>query len=111
MNDNSMGSIIRGRRRRKGWTLAQLSKLSGVSTAHIGRIEKGQRSPSGYVLRKLAGPLGFSEVELLKLAGFLSQDDSDKRIERLRQELKDEIAKTLALVWAKIDGILGKGGS
>jgi len=106
MESNSLGKILRERRKAKGLSQSQLSRMSGVSFGHISHIETGERFPSGHVLRKLAEPLGFGGVELLKLAGFLSQDDTDERIERLRQELKDEIAKTLAVLYEKIDEIL-----
>jgi transcriptional regulator with XRE-family HTH domain len=46
--------------------------MSGVSSSHIGRIERGERFPSGSILRKIAGPLGFDEDELFTLAGYLS---------------------------------------
>jgi len=53
-------------------TLSQLSALSGVSSSHLGRIERGERYPSGSILRRLAEPLGFEENELFTLAGYLS---------------------------------------
>jgi transcriptional regulator with XRE-family HTH domain len=53
-------------------TLRQLSARSGVSSSHLGRIERGERLPSAYTLRKIAKPLGFDENELFMLAGFLS---------------------------------------
>ena len=72
--NNNLGVILKARRKEKGLTLMQLSSLSGLHTAHIGRIERGERFPKGSTLRKLAEPLGFSEFELCKLAGFISQD-------------------------------------
>jgi len=53
-------------------TLSQLSALSGVSSSHLGRIERGERFPSGSILRRIAEPLGFEENELFTLAGYLS---------------------------------------
>lgn len=73
---NNLGKVLQGRRKSKELTLRQASISSGVSVAHIGRIERGERFPSARILRKLANPLDFSEVELLKLAGFMSQDGS-----------------------------------
>ena len=46
--------------------------MSGVSSSHLGRIERGERFPSARILRKIAKPLGFEEDELFALAGYLS---------------------------------------
>ena len=45
---------------------------TGVSSSHLGRIERGERFPSARILRKIARPLAFDEDELFTLAGFLS---------------------------------------
>ena len=85
MNNNNLGVILKARRKEKGLTLTQLSRLSGVSAAHIARSERGERFPSGHILRKLAKPLDFSEIELCKLAGFISQDaDEEMEIPKVK---------------------------
>jgi transcriptional regulator with XRE-family HTH domain len=53
-------------------TLRELAAASGVSSSHLGRIERGERFPSARILRKIAKPLGSEESELLTLAGYLS---------------------------------------
>ncbi len=53
-------------------TLRGLATASGLSPSHLGRIERGERFPSAYILRRIAKPLGFDESELFTLAGFLS---------------------------------------
>ncbi len=68
----NLGQIIRQRRLMAGLTLQQLSTMSGVSSSHLGRIERGKRFPSASILRKIAKPLGFDEGELMTLAGYLS---------------------------------------
>jgi len=73
---NGVGRVIKQRRLMAELTLSQLSASSGVSTSHLGRIERGERLPSASVLRKLAKPLGLSEVELFSFAGFLSPQAS-----------------------------------
>jgi len=50
--------------------------MSGVSSSHLGRIERGERFPSARILRKIAKPLGFEEDELFTLAGYLSPQPS-----------------------------------
>ncbi len=75
MNDvgtNDLGKIIKQQRITIPLTLQELTAKSGVSSSHLGRIERGERFPSAHVLRKIASPLGFEEDELLTLAGYLS---------------------------------------
>lgn len=70
--NNNLGGIIKQQRKALDMTLKEISEKSGVSPSYLGRIERGERFPSGYILRKLAKPLRFGEEELLRLAGFLS---------------------------------------
>ena len=105
MDNNNLGIILKARRREKGLTLTQLSSLSGRHASHIARIERGERFPTGHTLRRLAEPLGFSELELCKLAGFLSRDSSDDRIEKLKSEIKLALSQALIEIQEKIDNL------
>ena len=69
---NHLGSIIKQHRAAMLLSLRALAAASGVSTSHLGRIERGERFPSAYILQRIAKPLGFEENELFTLAGFLS---------------------------------------
>src|SRR4030042_6548092 len=72
MNEiENLGVIVKRQRNRLGLTLLDLSKKSGVSVSHLGRIENAQRYPSTTVLRKIAEPLNLDEDELFSLAGYL----------------------------------------
>jgi len=71
-NQNNLGEIIKQRRVTIPLTLQELSASSGVSTSHLGRIERSERFPSASILRRIAKPLGFEEDELFTLAGYLS---------------------------------------
>ena len=73
---NNLGKILKQQRVTLPLTLRELSAMSGVSASHLGRIERGERFPSGSVLRKIARPLGFEEDELFTLAGYLSPHPS-----------------------------------
>ncbi len=68
----NFGELIKQQRIAIPLTLQELAKASGVSASHLGRIERGERFPSGQILRKIARPLGFDEDELFTLAGYLS---------------------------------------
>jgi len=71
-NPIDLGQLIKQQRISLPMTLQELAAASGVSSSHLGRIERGERFPSGQILRKIAGPLGFDEDELFTLAGYLS---------------------------------------
>jgi len=103
MDTNNLGEAISERRKAKKLKLKQVSALSGVSTSHLGRIERGERFPSGRILIKLAEPLGFTAVELLRLAGFLSRDESEDRLDRFKKEIKLEVTGALMRIFEKID--------
>jgi len=70
--DNNLGKILKQQRISIPLTLQELAATSGVSSSHLGRIERGERFPSAHILRKIVKPLGFNEDELFTLAGFLS---------------------------------------
>ncbi len=70
--NSDLGRIIKQQRIAIPLTLQELAATSGVSSSHLGRIERGERFPSAHILRRLAQPLGFDEDELFTLAGFLS---------------------------------------
>lgn len=69
---HDLGKILKHQRITVPLTLQELAAHSGVSSSHLGRIERGERFPSARILRKISGPLGFDEDELFTLAGFLS---------------------------------------
>ena len=63
-------------------TLRELAAACGVSVSHLARIESGSRFPSPRILCKIAKPLGFTEQELLILAGYISPEPSTLKEER-----------------------------
>lgn len=80
-------------------TITELAKASGVSSSHLGRIERGERLPSAHVLRRIAKPLGFGESELFTIAGFLSpalSDDAKEEAGYTISRLDGYVARVLA---------------
>ena len=86
-----------------GLTLRPLSELAGVSASYLWRIENGERRPSASVLCRLAKPLGFTELEILKLAGYLLPDKTDERIARFKNEIKGEITLSMTKLLDRVD--------
>ncbi|GAI42802.1 unnamed protein product [marine sediment metagenome] len=103
--NNNLGKRLKERREARELTLKQLSGMTGVHTSHLGRIERDERFPSAYVLRRLAKPLGFGEVELFKLAGFLLPDETDDRIAKFKAAMKVEAVATFTTLIEKIDNL------
>ncbi|WP_330455986.1 cupin domain-containing protein [Streptomyces sp. NBC_00820] len=54
----AVGEIVRSLRKEKGYTLSQLSELSGLSTGIVSQIERGTANPSFSTLVQLAHALG-----------------------------------------------------
>ncbi len=93
---SNIGTVIKQQRAMSGLTLGQLSEISGVSSSHIGRIERGERFPSAHTLRKLAKPLGFNENELFVLADYLSPQSSTTVEGSSLAQLDPYVARVLA---------------
>ena len=77
-NRNDLGKMLRQRRLMAELTLSELAAKSGVSQSHLARIERGNRLPSGKVLRKIAKALKLDESQLLIIAGYLSPQPSQE---------------------------------
>lgn len=94
-----LGKMIREQRKKQSLTLNQLAKLSGVSVAHIGRIEQGKRGASTLILQKIAEPLGFDLYELLVVTGYLSPGtslSSEEHREKLQIELNTLLKRVVS---------------
>ncbi len=99
-NNHDLGKILKQQRINTPLTLQELAAESGVSSSHLGRIERGERFPSARILRKIAKPLGFNEDELFTLAGFLSPQTSGVAEENITRynsrQLDPYVARMLA---------------
>ena len=95
---NEIGKTLKQRRRSLELTLRELAARSGVSVSGLARVERGERFPSGHILRKIAKPLGFAEIKLLTLAGYLPPQPSSETGEeyRIYRQLDPYVAKVLS---------------
>ena len=55
---SALGDRLRAAREARGLTLDQLSASTGISKAHLSRLESGERQPSVGILVELAAALG-----------------------------------------------------
>lgn len=61
-------------RKRKGYTIREVSDRSGVSAAYISQLENGNRGvPSPDILLKLSEGLNIPYAELMRIAGYLEE--------------------------------------
>lgn len=98
-NGQNLGRILKQRRLMIPLTLRELADSSGISSSHLGRIERGERFPSASVLRKIAKPLGFEESELFFLAGYLSPPSvgiEEEKAEYIAGQLDPYVSKVLS---------------
>ena len=91
---NDLGRMIKRQRNLLSLTLSELAVKSGVSASHLGRIERGERFPSGHILRRIAKPLELDESQLLIVAGCLSPQRSSE--ENNIGQLDPYVAKILS---------------
>jgi transcriptional regulator with XRE-family HTH domain len=70
----SFGEYVRHLRRRKGWNLQDLAEGSGLSLAHLSRLENDNGIPSADTVVRLANALEGDLDQMLSLANCLPQE-------------------------------------
>ena len=79
-----LGTELRKARDQKGVSLQAIANTANISTAYLQKLERGQVStPSPRVLRRLASSVGLPYLDLMELAGYLDEEESEKA--RLRE--------------------------
>ncbi|KQN96203.1 helix-turn-helix domain-containing protein [Paenibacillus sp. Leaf72] len=105
---NSIGDFIKDRRLSKGWSKRALAEKAGISHSEVHRIENGERvNPSVPVLNALGEALGVPKDDLLRLAGYKSDEGDIPMIERVFPDLKTE--KQQKTAQKIIDGLARSG--
>jgi transcriptional regulator with XRE-family HTH domain len=64
-----LGVAIRRLRRQRGWSLAQLAEMVGISVGFLSEIERGRKDTSLAHLRDIATAFGLRHSELWAEAG------------------------------------------
>lgn len=81
--DARLAERLRTERVARGWSMAELADRAGVSRAMIGKIEKGEASPTAALLGKIAAALNLTLSTLLARAenavGVLRRRDEQTR--------------------------------
>src|SRR5258708_40120814 len=61
----AIARTLRAEREARGWTIADLAELSGVSKAMISKIARAEASPTAMLLGRLSGAFGLTLSRLL----------------------------------------------
>jgi transcriptional regulator with XRE-family HTH domain len=78
------GSYLRELRKTKKLTIRQLDTYSGVSNSYISQMERGERGvPSPDILLKLSKPLGVEYAELMRVAGYITENTNTSPLNEL----------------------------
>jgi transcriptional regulator with XRE-family HTH domain len=64
--NKKLGTLVRKFREENKLTRNDLAELSGVNEKYIGKIERGETSPSCFVLKKLSIGLKLELIEVIK---------------------------------------------
>ena len=92
---STFGNWLRETRLKRGFSVRKLAHMAGIGEAYLSQIETGQRgTPSARILKKLAGPLGVTEEEIIREAGYLEPSEKSPAIDwtyRFPPDLQDFI--------------------
>jgi transcriptional regulator with XRE-family HTH domain len=108
-HDTVPGGLLRVLRKDRGYSLAQLEALSGVSDSEIHRVETGQQDCGIQSLVRLCAALGTTPGFLLDRALDSKRWEFEKRIERDADflSLKSSLALTSPdKVWGFMDALI-----
>jgi transcriptional regulator with XRE-family HTH domain len=76
---NEVGNYIRLNRKKAKMTLKELGEGAGISYPYISTLETGKReNPSAETLNKIAGALGIPSLEIMTIAGYLSDKKNEE---------------------------------
>ncbi|WP_341959916.1 helix-turn-helix domain-containing protein [Planococcus maritimus] len=80
---NEIGEFIRKKRKEAKMTLKEVSENAGISFPYLSTLETGKKTnPSAEVLNSIAGVLGVPPVEILTVAGYLTRDEVEGKVDK-----------------------------
>ena len=104
INYAAMGSRIRTARKAKKITQEKLGELCGISTAHIGHIERGTRIPSAETLFRISRSLNIS----LDFIFFDSQNDSENILKSISAQLAGKDGEKVKIFLSTVKALADK---
>lgn len=101
---NALGMSIRAAREKKFLTQEKLGELCSLSTAHIGHIERGTRTPSVDTLCSISSALGVS-LDSLLLDKFEADDKFSHIASIIRGKDPEKVRRFITMVTAMAEKI------
>lgn len=89
MSKLSFGELLRSERRKKGLTMRELERRTGISQAYISQLESGKRNaPKPDMIKKLSDGIDVSYLYLLEKTGYFEGfiEEIEKAFEEIFQE-------------------------
>jgi len=78
--ESILGDRLRQIRKLKGFSLRDVEAKTGISNAYLSQLERGDaKNPSPKKLKSLAGCYDIDYADLLRLAGYLLEDNGMKQ--------------------------------
>jgi SOS-response transcriptional repressor LexA len=91
-NDKKFGKKLKELRQNQNLKIRELENLSGVSNAYLSQLENGKRGkPSPEIIKKLAPYLNVSYTELMKMAGYITEDLNEEAMELMQIDDIEEV--------------------
>jgi transcriptional regulator with XRE-family HTH domain len=76
----TLGEVLAAAREKKGFTLREVEKITGINNAHLSQIEKGTISrPAPAILWELSKAYDLDFSKLMQLAGLAGHGDRPAR--------------------------------
>lgn len=100
----ALGARIRTAREKKYMTQEQLGEMCSLSTAHIGHIERGTRTPSIDALCAISSALGVS-LDSLLLDSFEGTDKLNHMAAILKAKDPEKVRRFVTMVTAMAEKI------
>ena len=94
------GSLVRTRRKARGWSIERLAQESNLSPHYISNLENDQRDPSLSTIEALASAFGLAPADLLVEGGSLSPHalDAAQLFERVSPDVQASIVQLLTAI-------------
>jgi transcriptional regulator with XRE-family HTH domain len=89
-SSHQVGEAVRREREAAGLSLSQLSALTGISKAHLVRLEKGEGNPSLAILSRIAQALDLTVADLVGRPKLTYRHEDDDPIPASLQAFADE---------------------
>lgn len=93
---NPFGEFLKNYRSERSLSTTDLHRMTGVSQPYLSQIENGKK-PSIKIVEKISSGLGLNYYQLMKIAGYMKEEDSEELIQRSneRRQILEQLTQEL----------------